>query len=92
MSAKSTRFASKRRSHRRLRGDQPDHGLPCVDIRRELELSLTEDARTGVTSVNVVEIVCVVEVALDHAATVAICVGTASMTGVAISAIASVCI
>ncbi len=35
---------------------------------------------------------CVVEVALDHAATVAICVGTASMTGVAISAIASVCI
>jgi hypothetical protein len=35
---------------------------------------------------------CVVEVALDHAATVEICVGTASITGGGISAIASVCI
>ena len=35
---------------------------------------------------------CVAEVAMDHAATVEICVGTASITGGASSAIASICI
>ena len=47
MSAKSTRFASKRRSHRRLRREQRDHWPAGIARRRESWLPFTQDAQMG---------------------------------------------
>ena len=45
ISAKSTRFASKRRTHHRLRREQRDHWPAGIARRQEPWLSFTEDAR-----------------------------------------------
>jgi len=47
MSAKNKGFASKRRTHRRLRGEQRHHGTIGIAHRRDPRLSFTQDVRMG---------------------------------------------